>query len=511
MPEKTRTYNSIVNSLYGIVASIITVALNFVVRVVLVRELGEEINGLHNLFQSITSVMILMEMGISAAMVIHLYEPIKKNNVELICGIMGFYKRIYTGISIAFTAISIIVALFILDSLVTTSIPIGTVRLYFVVYTISFTVNYLTYYKRSILYAEQKNRVAVVFTTLSEIVLRSLQILLLLVYHNYLLFVILTIIEKATSNILCAYYVNKRHPYLRSIKKTNLRKEIKVAIFRTIKPLMVNQTANTIQLASRSILISILLGNVAIVGYYGNYQLLTNIAQMVYAQFGGAFTSSMGNFAVDNNKEMICKVYRKSAFIMNWIACIGCALFIACADDFIYLVFGANFVLDHISVFILSINLGIYLLNIPMISLQNAMGLHKYDASNMVIQAALSVALGYLFGKFFGMPGIFLGLLIPLIIFTLIMKGIIIGGKSLGMSPLVYISFIVHEVMKIVIVLLICNLICSLVGNDPSFGILIIKMFVGLTVSLFIPAVMSFRKVEFKETIYLINKIKKGI
>ena len=73
----SRTYNTITNSLFGVGASIITVALNFLVRVFLVRELGAEINGLHNLFQSVTNVVALMEMGFSSAMIMHLYKPIK--------------------------------------------------------------------------------------------------------------------------------------------------------------------------------------------------------------------------------------------------------------------------------------------------------------------------------------------------------------------------------------------------------------------------------------------------
>lgn len=48
MAERSRTYNSITNSIFGIIASIITVALNFVVRVVLVRQLGDEINGINS-------------------------------------------------------------------------------------------------------------------------------------------------------------------------------------------------------------------------------------------------------------------------------------------------------------------------------------------------------------------------------------------------------------------------------------------------------------------------------
>lgn len=78
MKEKSRTYNSITNSIWGIASALITVVLNFVVRIVIVRALGEEINGLHNLFQNTINVMALMETGVSSAMIIHLYEPGKE-------------------------------------------------------------------------------------------------------------------------------------------------------------------------------------------------------------------------------------------------------------------------------------------------------------------------------------------------------------------------------------------------------------------------------------------------
>lgn len=77
MKEKSRTYNSISNSIWGMMSALITVVLNFAVRIIIIRALGEEINGLHNLFQNTINVMALMETGISSAMVIHLYEPVK--------------------------------------------------------------------------------------------------------------------------------------------------------------------------------------------------------------------------------------------------------------------------------------------------------------------------------------------------------------------------------------------------------------------------------------------------
>ena len=138
MDTRSRTYNSISNSIYGILFSAVTVFLNFFVRIVLVRELGEEINGLHNLFQSITSVMLLMEMGISSAMIIHLYAPIKNHDIEEIKGIMGFYKKVYLYLAIAFMTVSILVSIFLINKLVKSSLPLNTVRIYFLLFALSF-------------------------------------------------------------------------------------------------------------------------------------------------------------------------------------------------------------------------------------------------------------------------------------------------------------------------------------------------------------------------------------
>ena len=189
MAHKSRTYNSIVNSVFGIVASFITVALNFAVRVVLVRQLGEEINGINSLFQSITSFMALMEMGVSTAMIIHLYEPVKNEDRNAISGIMNFYKEVYCYVAVAFLVVGIIIDFFFLDKLITTTVPLSRVRIFFILFIATFVLNYLTYYKRSILFAEQKNRISTGVTAATEIVFRGLQIVTLIVFHNYIVLI----------------------------------------------------------------------------------------------------------------------------------------------------------------------------------------------------------------------------------------------------------------------------------------------------------------------------------
>lgn len=54
--NRTRAYNSVVNSIAGIIAAVINIAVNFAARIVIVRALGDEINGIHSLFLNIITV-----------------------------------------------------------------------------------------------------------------------------------------------------------------------------------------------------------------------------------------------------------------------------------------------------------------------------------------------------------------------------------------------------------------------------------------------------------------------
>ena len=409
--QSSRTYNSILNSMVGIVSSAVTVLLNFVVRIIIVRELGEEINGIHNLFQSITNVVALIEAGFSTAMIIYLYKPIKEEDHDTTKAIMSFYKKIYARIALIYAVVCILINIFLIQYLVVSSIPIWQVRIYFAIYTLITPFSYLTYHKTSILFAEQKNRVRITVVTASELVFRTLQIVSVIILKQYYVFLVLLILEKITSNVICSKYVDKRHKYLKEKNSAEISEGTKSFIYSKVKSIFVNNISSNAQTSAKSILISILLGNVSVVGYFGNYQLVISSAQLLFSQFGGAFTSSFGNLAVEGNKEHMYQVYRKTAFIFDSIAIILCGGFISCIQTFILMFFGERFLLSLSSVIILTIGMFVYLLNVPIISIQNALGLHNKDQVVMVVQAIVAVVLGYLFGLKFGMDGILMGLL----------------------------------------------------------------------------------------------------
>ncbi len=466
MVSHSRTYNAVNNTFYGIIASAVTVVLNLLVRVIIVDYLGEQINGLHSLFISTINVLSLVQMGFSTAMVIHLYQPVHEKDELKICQLINYYKKIYHHVAWVFLVLGLLVCFFLMNYLVTTTINMWLVRGYFLLFILSYFVNYRTYYKRSLLFAEQKNRISVLATAVSEVTFRGIAILLVVFFKQYYIFLFMMICDCWFSNLLCARYVDKHHPYVVKYKDVTLPLESQKAVKKTIKPLMVNQISDTVQKSSQSILISILLGNVAIVGYYGSYQLISSTIQLLMSQIGGAFTSGFGNLSAEHNELQMSKTFLKFFFAVGYISILLCTISFCCIQDIILFLFGQDFVLPTPIVLMITVMLFLTIIGIPTISVQNALGLHKLDSKWMVIQAVFAVLFGYIGGKYWGMNGIIIGQLIPLIIFTIIGKGLIITKYVFKKYNVHYSRNLVLLLTRAIIVAVPTYLICASISFD---------------------------------------------
>ena len=224
---------------------------------------------------------------------------------------------------------------------------------------------------------------------------------------------------------------------------------------------------------------------------------------------GSAFTSSFGNLATENDKKRMYSAYRKSCFVMNSLAFICCAGFIACIQDFIYIVFGPNFVLNFTCVSILIFGMLVYLLDIPIISVQNAMGLHGCDAGVMILQAILAIACGYGAGRIWGMEGILLGLTIPTVIFTLIHKGIVISKVAFGITAYKYLKDMGSDLLKGVVIIGIVSVVCNCFPTFNPILEMICKGLVSVIISGILIIIFSIKNEYFKDTLLVLKNVLK--
>ena len=77
MDKTSRTKNSLLNSLAGMISYAFVMIATLATRTMFARYLGEELLGLNTLFTSVLQILQITELGIGNAIIVFLYEPVK--------------------------------------------------------------------------------------------------------------------------------------------------------------------------------------------------------------------------------------------------------------------------------------------------------------------------------------------------------------------------------------------------------------------------------------------------
>ena len=92
---KSRTYNITRNVVSGFVKQLMNIVLPFIIRTIIIYNLGSEYQGISGLFSSILQVLSLADLGFNTAVVFTLYKPIAEKNYELVNALMLYLRNIY--------------------------------------------------------------------------------------------------------------------------------------------------------------------------------------------------------------------------------------------------------------------------------------------------------------------------------------------------------------------------------------------------------------------------------
>ena len=97
---KSRTYNSIRNTVVALAGQVVTVFLSFLGRTLFIRQLGASYLGINGLFTNILYVLSFAELGFGTAIAYELYKPLAENDIKRIAALMQFYAKIYKSVGI---------------------------------------------------------------------------------------------------------------------------------------------------------------------------------------------------------------------------------------------------------------------------------------------------------------------------------------------------------------------------------------------------------------------------
>ncbi len=405
-----RTKSSIKNSISAFFSNTISILIGLVAQAVFIKILGEEYLGINGLFSNIVSMLGIVELGLGSAIIYNLYKPIAEEDKETIKSLMKFYQKAYTWIALVIFVLGILLLPIMPFFIGKITIDIN-INIVYILFIIDIICSYLNTYKRSILYADQKNYIVNIIHTLYLIILNMAQLAILFIYKNYYLYLIIKIIMRVIENMVITLYVNKKYAYLKEKNTKPLDKNLEKDILKKVKALFFHKLAGFLVSGTDNMIISKFLGVIQ-VGLYSNYYMIINALSILFGQMITALTPSIGNLLTAHDTEKNNKVFCQLRFINFLIACYSSIILLVVIQPFIKIWLGEKYILSMIVVITLVFNYFQKMMRNTYLAFKEAAGIYYEDRFVPIIESLLNILFSIILVKIIGLPGVFIGTII---------------------------------------------------------------------------------------------------
>lgn len=456
----SRTRISAINASIALIFYGISLILQFISRKVFIKYLGVEILGLNSTASSLLQFLNMAELGIGAAVAFSLYKPIADSNNQAINEIIAvqgwFYKRVALFVLIG----GIILSFFFPLIFSKTNLPLWYAYSTFGVLLFAALLSYFFNYKQVILSASQLDYKITLSYKGPKVLKDLLQILGICLFPvvGYLIWVVLEGIGAIVCTISLNREIKKIFP---EVAKTNLNGNILrrkyPLILVKIKQLLFHKVGAFV-LFQMSPLVIYGFTTLAMVAIYGNYTLLVFGLSMLLSSMFNGLGGGIGNIVNTSDDDKILSIF-KEVYLVRFILVIsGCIGYALCVQSIIYLWVGPNYLLPFNTVGIIILIMFLNQMRPPVELFLQAKGMFN-DIWAPIVEATLNLGLSCLFGYFFGLNGILIGIAISLVCIIFLWKPYFLFRWGFKINIGVYMRFIFKLYLVAIINVIIWGLL----------------------------------------------------
>lgn len=493
------------NIVSNVFQMIINLVISFAGRWIFVRILDAGYLGINGLFSNILSILSLADLGMTTAMMYHLYQPIAENNQKRIQQLVAFFRKMYIIIAFSVLCLGLCIMPF-LKYIINLEEEIPFLYGYYILSLLNVVVSYLFVYRTTLIVADQKNYVLNKCINIFKIITFVAQVTILILFKNYFLYLLVAFILGFACNIYQNKIALELYPFLRK-KTDDIDAITKQNIFTDIKALFIYRISGTIQTNTDNILISIFVGTVY-VGYYSNYSMIVTQIISIISLIFSSIKATVGNIIADVNAttENKWSMYRMLELFNFWVvAFCSIALFVL-LDDFIFLFFGKEYVLGIGIVFAVVLNFYTSHIRQTIWTYRETNGLFEEVKYITMVTAIINIALSVLFGYFWGIFGILCATILARMVYAWWKEPQILFGKVFHREPAYYYKFYIKRVF-------LCAMVCGMtyfLANMLVMSNLYLSFLYKCIVCAFVPNVVFYlvyrNSEEFRNLIRIVLK-----
>lgn len=403
--ENSRLKNSALNFASGFLGRVLAILLNFAVRTIFIYCLNEAYLSVNGLYSNILTVLSLAELGFGSAMVYRMYAPVAVKDYQKTAALLQFYKKIYIIIGVVIFLLGLCVIPF-MDYIIKDKPDISGLTLYYILFLVNTSISYwFSSYKASVLYADQKEYIQTNVQNTMAILQSGLQIVLLLLFRKYLLYLLIQLAGNIFLNLYVAHLVDKRYPEIQTYQGASLSAEERVQIRKDTEALVLSRFGHVALNGTDNIIISAVVG-VLWVGRLSNYTLICDSVTSVLCQITAAITGSLGNFFATEDKHAGYALFKKVEFLNFWLYGFSFIALVTLLDPFVQIWAGERFVLGLPISIAIAINFFVAGYMNTLWVFRSTIGLFKQGKFRPILVAILNIILSIFLGKLWGVFGV---------------------------------------------------------------------------------------------------------
>lgn len=439
----SRTGNAKRNIIAGFINKIISILMPFLMRTVIIRELGMNYLGLDNLFVSILQVLNLTELGFNSAVSYCMYKPISEGDTDTICALYAFFKRAYTVVRICILSAGMGIMPF-LNSFIKGDIPENiNIYILYVIYLANTVISYMLFaYKNIILSASQRLDITNNILTFSKLAMYICQLVLLLAVKNYYIYIMIMPIATIANNMITSTVVDALFPSYKPYGK--LSEEMKNEIKFQVRGLFIGRLCLVTRNSLDSIIVSMYLG-LTVTAIYNNYYYIMNAVASILTIICNSITPGIGNSIATESEEKNYSDFRKFNFLFLWIVgwCTVCLLCLY--QPFMVFWVGSGAMFEMNTVILFSMYFFALMMGNIRAAYSEAAGLWWHNRYRAVGESISNLFLNIVLGKLLGVNGIVLATLIAIVIINFGMStSILFKFYFLGESKYEYFRDVIY-------------------------------------------------------------------
>ena len=407
MSSQSRTHNALRNSVVGVGSHLFTALFSFASRTVFVRVLGAQYLGISGLFSNILTMLALSDLGVYTVMVYSLYQPLAQKDEKKTTALIWYFQRLYYGIGMVVLGLGLCCIPLLPYLINNSTLTYGETVFYYVLLLLNTVCSYVAISKSTLLRADQQVHIVQIVSAVSTFALQLLQIVILLLTHQYAFYLIAHIVVTLGSNVTMTVIAKKKYPFIRQKPECTLVDDIKDDIKKNLKATFLYKIGNTVMNSTDNILISVIVGTV-FVGYYANYVTIFTVVNSFVMILIQAMLASVGNFYTTQNDERKFGLFRVLMLGFCALAAFCASCYICGMNDFIRMWLGKEYLLSNAFVLSVALNRFVFVTIHPLWITRESCGVFVSTKYVMIVAAGINVVLSVLLGRLWGISGIIL-------------------------------------------------------------------------------------------------------